>query len=309
MTMFRYRTIGLSIACFLLSLPVLAQPVTDAPARTSVTAASPSEEELLPPELPQPPAALARRVAALTRVAEQTEECYSYQGERNEHTPDPRCDEWYATLMRGGDAAAYAIGEVLNRSNASHGGAVGYVRGNIAAEQRGPRLVQILAATGAAVAPVFLVRYVADTAISEDVFDETSTESLRQLARLAGHDAHPVAPWERGAYRTPEVRRDAARSWIRWWNRHQGSSIAERRTAGTERALADLAHADPAVRFAAMQQLVTVPLHRAIVVDAARTLLADENLPARAVTHIVRWARRHQVPVTPPTSPLMRVAR
>lgn len=54
---------------------------------------------------------------------------------------------------------------------------------------------------------------------------------------------------------------------------------------------------DPSVRFAAMQRLASVPAHRAAVAEAARSLLADENLPARAVTHVTRWARRNRLPL------------
>jgi hypothetical protein len=35
------------------------------------------------------------------------------------------------------------------------------------------------------------------------------------------------------------------------------------------------------------------------VADATRALLADENLPARAATHVTRWARRNRLPLAP----------
>lgn len=307
--MVRYRTAWFSFVFSFVSLSARAQPVVEVSARSAEAApdTTEAEEDLTPPELPQPPAALARRVAALTRIVEQTEGCYSYQGERNEHEPDPRCGQWYAALLRGGDAAAYAIGEVLNRPPSAH--SVGYVHNNAGSEQRGPRLVQILAATGSSVGPAFLLRYVVDEVDSEAGFDETSMESLRQLARLANYDAHPVAPWEQEAYRTPEVRREAARRWIRWWQRHQGSPVAQWRSEGVERAVADLAHADPAVRFAAIQRLITEPAHRATALEATRALLADDALPARAAAHVVRWARRHRIPIVPRPSSVARVAR
>jgi hypothetical protein len=48
-----------------------------------------------------------------------------------------------------------------------------------------------------------------------------------------------------------------------------------------------------------MQRLVGLPAHRAAVADATRALLADENLPARAATHVTRWARRNRLPLAP----------
>ncbi|MFO0608211.1 MAG: hypothetical protein U0324_33910 [Polyangiales bacterium] len=298
----RYRTIALALALSLCPPAALAQVVTAVPVRAPDPApAAPEPDELTAPELPTPPAALARRVAALTRVVEQTEECYSYHGERIEHSPDARCAGWYASLARGGDAAAYAIGEVLNRPAVEE--SVGRVRATMGNDQRGPRLVQVLAATRSPVAAPFLLRYVADGAGAEGGFDEAAEESLRQLARLAGYDAHPVAPWESSVYDQPEPRQEAARRWLRWWRSQRDVPPAERLAAGAERAVADLTHADPAVRFAAMQRLVSAPAHRAAVAEAARALLADENLPARAVTHVTRWARRNRLPLAPAAAP------
>ena len=294
--MVRPRTIALALALTAAAPLAAAQVVTDAPARApDPTPAAPESDEVEAPALPEPPAALASRVAALTRVAERTEECYAYHGERVEHQPDPRCGQWYAALLRGGDAAAYAIGEVLNRPAVEE--AAGRVRGNMGSDQRGPRLVQVLVATRSRVAAPFLVRLLADDAAGDGGFDETDVEALRQLPRVAGYDAHPVAPWERGVFEQPEARREAARRWNRWWRSHQDEAPAQRAAAGESLAVADLTHADPAVRFAAMQRLVGVPAHRAAVADATRALLADDNLPARAATHVTRWARRNRLPL------------
>jgi len=60
-------------------------------------------------------------VAALTRLVERTVDCYAGPFERVEHQPAPRCGRWYAALLRGGDAAAYAIGEVRNRPGSAWG--------------------------------------------------------------------------------------------------------------------------------------------------------------------------------------------
>ena len=134
-------------------------------------------------------------------------------------------------------------------------------------------------------------------------FWDLDAEVLRQLVRLAGDDPTPVAPWERDAMRFADARRRVVSSWIRWWRSHAGDTPAQRAAAGESLAVADLTHADPAVRFAAMQRLVSVPARRAAVADATRALLADDNLPARAATHIARWARRNRLPLPPSAAP------
>lgn len=299
--MVRTRTFCLALALTAAAPFASAQVVTDTPARAPDPTPAPESDALEAPALPEPPPALRARVAALTRVAERTEECYSYHGERVEHQPDPRCAQWYGALVRGGEAAAYAIGEVLNRPNIEDSTA--RVHGNMGSEQRGPRLVQILVATRSRAAPAFLLSYLAVDAVSEDGFDTTDEEVLRQLPRVAGYDAHPVAPWERGVFDQPEARREVARHWLRWWRSHQDEAPAERAASGESLAVADLTHPDPAVRFAAMQRLVAVPARRAAVADATRALLADDNLPARAATHITRWARRNRLPLPPSAAP------
>jgi len=300
--MVRTRTFCLALA---LAAPIAsAQVVTDTPARAP---AAPESDALEAPALPEAPAALRARVAALTRVVERTEECYAYHGERVEHSPDPRCAQWYGALMRGGEAAAYAIGEVLNRPNTED--TTARIHGNMGSDQRGPRLVQILAATRSRAAAPFLLRYLAADAVSENDFDTTDEEVLRQLPRVAGYDAHPIAPWERNVFDQPEARREVARRWLRWWRSHQDEAPAQRAAAGESLAVADLTHADPAVRFAAMQRLVTVPAHRAVVADATRALLADDDLPARAATHITRWARRDRLPLPPSAAAPTTLAR
>jgi hypothetical protein len=295
--MVRIRTFCLALALTVVAPVVSAQVVTDTPGRAPDAPSAPEADELTIARLPEAPASLQGRVAALTRIVERTEECYAYHGERVEHSPDPRCAQWYAALTRGGEAAAYAIGEVLNRPNADE--SVARVHGNMGSEQRGPRLVQILMATRSNVVAPFLLAYLANDVDADGGFDDTDAEVLRQLPRLAGYDAHPVAPWESGVFAQTEARREVTRRWIRWWRSHQDETPAQRVASGESRAVADLTHADPAVRFAAMQRLVGLPAHRAAVADATRALLADENLPARAATHVTRWARRNRLPLAP----------
>ena len=168
--MFRIRTIFLALA--LAPGAALAQPVIAAERRPEPPA-GPAAEALPAVEVPDPPAALRERVAALGAVVAQTAACYTSEEERAEHAADPRCGRWYASLLRGGDAAAYAIGEALVPPRVD--GPERLMPLSAWTYQRGPRLAQVLAGTGSPLAPLFLVRYVAAAAAGEG-FDEPARE-------------------------------------------------------------------------------------------------------------------------------------
>ena len=210
--------VSLLFAALALAPGLGAQPVREAPARAP--AAEPGAEDLIAPPLPIRPRELEARVAALTRIAEQTGECYTDHGERAEHLASRSCGRWYAALVRGGTAAAFAVGEVLilPAIQGNYGTRVRFSSGEV---QRGPRLVQVLAATGSLEAASFMLRYLADTVRdSPEDFSAVDAEILRQLPQLTGYDVAPVGSWETGR-ETREARREVTSRWIRWLNDHQ----------------------------------------------------------------------------------------
>lgn len=277
-----------------------AQVVAEHPARTVAPPAAPLRVEdadsLEAPPAPEVPDDLRDRVASMARVVEDTAECFTYHGERVEHIADRRCGSWYATLQRGGPAAAHAIGRALTATRAGTPGDDGFE----GEEQRGPRLVQVLAATGAPEAVPYLLRHLASAAQRHRSLWDTDREVLRQLARLAGDDPAPVAPWESDPYSGTESRRHSAAAWLRWWREHEHDTPAQRAAAGEARALSDLSADDPARRYAAMVRLANHPAHRPVVTASLRELLGRSDLPARASVYLRRWAQRARIPVTAP---------
>ena len=293
MKMVRIRTIALTFAlASSVAATASAQIVTEssapAPLAAPVTAPAPAaEDELSGPEIPPVPEGLRDRVAELGRTVNETAECYTFRGERSEHIADSRCGTWYATLVRGGPASAHAIGSALVRpASDPHS-----VRDSDGEYQRGPRLVQVMFSASVADALPYALRVLSDDARREG-FSETDREILRQLARATGDDVNPVAPWESEVWSSEVARSHASTAWLRWWRSHQGETRAQWTAAAETRAIADLSHADPAVRFSAMQRLASVPAHRPAVTTALRELLASPELPARAAVHIRRWAQR-----------------
>ncbi len=305
--MVRIRTIASALAlCAATIAPAArAQTVAEhdnrAPAEPAVPAApvAPTEPgEFDAPPIPAVPEALQARVAELARIVDSTEECFTYRGERSEHIADANCGRWYASLQRGGSAAAHAIGIALMRPE----GAEHNLMGADGSEQRGPRLMQVLVATRAPEAVPYMLNHLADAARRDAPFWDLDAEVLRQLVRLAGDDPTPVAPWERDAMRFADARRRVVSSWIRWWRSHAGDTPAQRAAAGESHALADLNAEDPAVRFAAIQRLATSPVHGPAAAAALRDLLARRELPARAAVYIRRWAQRTHVSLAAPVT-------
>lgn len=301
--MVRIRTISAALALCAATIAPAARAQTVAehnnPAPTEAPAAPAAEPGVLDaPPLPAVPDALAARVQAMARIVQETTECFTDHGERSEHIADPRCGSWYASLQRGGSAAAHAIGQALVRPAR----AVHSVEDGSSEFERGPRLVQVLAATGAPEAVPYMLQHLAASTRANRSFSPIDEEILRQLARLSGDDPMPIAPWERGAYAGDDVRRRATAAWIRWWRDHGADTPAQRSAAALSRAQADLMAEDPAVRFAAIQRLAAVPAQRAAAASALRDLLSRRDLPARAAVYVRRWARRARMPVTAPAT-------
>jgi hypothetical protein len=119
------------------------------------------------------------------------------------------------------------------------------------------------------------------------------------LGRLTGYDLTPNVPWEPTQYAHNAAQAAAVHTWLRWWRDHQGETPAAWRAHGEQRALGDLTHDDPAVRFAAMQRLVSVAAHRGAVQAALDDVLRRDDLPARARVAMRRWAARAHLSLPP----------
>ena len=301
--MVRIRTIAAAIAlCVATIAPAVnAQTVAEhqnpsAPSAPAAPVAEPGELDA--PPLPAVPDALASRVRDMADIVNETEECFTERGERSEHIADPRCGRWYASLQRGGVAAAHAIGQALVRpSGEEHS-----IDGGSSEYERGPRLVQVLAATGAPVAVPYMLQHLTASARANRAFPPADEEILRQLVRLSGDDPVPVAPWERGAYAGDDARRRVAAAWVRWWRDHGDDTPAQRAATALSHAQANLTAEDPAVRFAAIQHLASVPAQRAAAASALRDLLSRPDLPARAAVYVRRWARRAHLAIPAPAT-------
>ncbi len=269
------RTVTLSLAL------ALATRITHA---QSVSETATADEALPEPNVPLPSAAVASRMAPFRDAVARSCDCFASYRPYAVDDEGPDCTGPYTTLARGGDAAAYVIGRALNTS-----------RPNNVDERWAPWLVRALVATGSPLAAPMLLQYLAEAAGKGRALDPAAAAALAALPRLTGDDAYPVAPWEHGVYEMPGVYREAVRRWLQGWISAREVTPAQHLAQSAERARRDLSHPDPSVRFAAMERLVSVPAHRAAVQSALRALLADENLPAEAVSHVTRWAREHHL--------------
>lgn len=291
-------TMAATLALCAASIAPAARAQTVAERAPSAPVAEPAEraaepDELDPPVVPEASEELRARVATLAGVVAQTEECFTNTSVRALHMADARCGSWYATLLRGGSASARAIGALLERAGGTRENPLPLGEGE---DQRGPRLVQVLVATGAPEAAPYMLRLLSDARRKHERVTDTEHEVLRQLPRVTGDDPMPVAPWERGALGDDEVALRVTVAWLRWWRAHEADTPAQRAAAAESHALADLASDDGAVRFSAIQRLASAPAHRAEAAAALRDLLARRDLPARASVYIRRWALRARMP-------------
>lgn len=287
----KVRTLALSLALTAMTPFARAQIVAETPSPTAP--APPAAVVATVPEAPVVPPALAARVTALARVADDTVECFTERGERTEHIADRRCGQWYAQLARGGPATAHAIGSIMERPPSEPNP----LRDGEGEYRTGPRLVQLLATTRAPEAIPYMLRYLAGAARHRHDWSESSNEMFRQLARLAGEDAAPLAPWRPDDAALVSVMEHRVEAWLAWWAAHRDEAPAERAAAADARAVAALASDDVAVRFAAIQRLAANPAQRPAVEASLRGLMARADLPAPAAVYIRRWAQRARLPI------------
>jgi len=303
------KTLALASALVLAAASASAQPVVDralrAPSAELAPAPVPAAEAALAlPDLPAVPPELAARVTSLRAVVDETRECFTFHGERDEHIADRRCPGWFAALNRGGAAAAHAIGAALEQD--FRGAEVDYENVGNGAWLVRPRILRLLTANGGPVATTYLVRYVARAlAVEHGLESETSRAAFATLASLAGEDLTRVAPWEDSEVYSARGRMTAAvQRWLRWHRDVAALPRAQQLALAAQRQAEALASADQAERWAAIQRAAAVPARRASAVTALRGLLAHPELTAQGRSYLLRWARRQGMQVAAPRAAL-----
>jgi len=297
------KTFVFASALLLAGSPALAQPVVDRALRAPSleAAAAPAAEAPLPvPDLPAVPPAIAARVTSLRAVVDESRECFTYRGERDEHIADRRCPGWFASLQRGGEAGAHAIGASLDADFRGH--EIDFENVGNGAWLVRPRIMRLMAASGGATAATYLVRYVGRAlSVEHGLNTETARAAFDTLAAIAGEDLTRVAPWEDTlAYEDRERMTAAVQRWLRWRRDVSTLPTAEQSALAARHNAEALASSDPAQRLGAIQRMVTVPAQRAAAVASLRELVASPGLSAEGRSYVVRWARRQRIPVTVP---------
>jgi len=297
------KTFVFASALLLAGSPALAQPVVDRALRAPSleAAAAPAAEAPLPvPDLPAVPPAIAARVTSLRAVVDESRECFTYRGERDEHIADRRCPGWFASLQRGGEAGAHAIGASLDADFRGH--EIDFENVGNGAWLVRPRIMRLMAASGGATAATYLVRYVGRAlSVDHGLNTETARAAFDTLAAIAGEDLTRVAPWEDTlAYEDRERMTAAVQRWLRWRRDVSTLPTAEQSAIAARHNAEALASSDPAQRLGAIQRMVTVPAQRAAAVASLRELVASPGLSAEGRSYVVRWARRQRIPVTVP---------
>ncbi|TAK18426.1 MAG: hypothetical protein EPO40_37235 [Myxococcaceae bacterium] len=297
------KTFLFASALLLAGSPAFAQPVVDRALRAPSleAAAAPAAEAPLPvPDLPAVPPAIAARVTSLRAVVDESRECFTYRGERDEHIADRRCPGWFASLQRGGEAGAHAIGASLDADFRGH--EIDFENVGNGAWLVRPRIMRLMAASGGATAATYLVRYVGRAlSVDHGLNTESARAAFDTLAAMAGEDLTRVAPWEDTlAYEDRERMTAAVQRWLRWRRDVSTLPTAEQSAIAARHNAEALASSDPAQRLGAIQRMVTVPAQRAAAVASLRELVASPGLSAEGRSYVVRWARRQRIPVTVP---------
>jgi len=288
-----------ALPLFLVALCVPAGAAFAQGAPPATAAVSVEADTLEPPPLPVVPPAMRASVDALGETVSNTNECYTVDGERVSHTADPNCPQWYARLARSGLAGVYAIGAAFRpvQPDAAEPPRED-IRASEGADEQGPRLVQIMARTGRPEAVPFLLSYLVRTATVDNAYvTQTDTAALAALRTLTGTDPAPTAPWEddNAHLNARPARRALMQRWMRWYNTHQGMTVAQWRAEGAELARRILFSDDILERYGAIVRLAPSPTDRVAVTTALQALLAREDLPAAARVHLHRFARRQRI--------------
>ncbi len=275
----RIRTVT-CIALLLATTPALAQTPPESGA--TQTRAS-GDHSVLLPEVPE---RLARRVAALERLANRTLVCGEADDREGEFNDD-RCYDWYDRLDSGGVASAHAIGRVLlSRMDPNVGG-----EGPLGPEEQ--HLVYSLAYQRRSEAVAYLVALLG-LADSDSPRHRSMAEAVvLVLPTLTENDVAPIAPWESAATVVAlDLRRaEIYAAWCAWQVEHAGETPRAWRAAGIEAARTHSEDTDPTVRFAAISRLAETS-HRREARDALLVMLRDAELDASVRTYVSRYGRR-----------------
>ena len=296
------------LALCLASAPAAAQPVVD---RVLRAPAAPPEspthagETLLAPPPPEVPAALAARVARMENLVEETNECFTFHGERDSHIADARCPAWLGTLAHGGTVSAHAIGRMLLADFRNGPNDVDYTVAGPGPSWTRPRLTRLLRDTDPSLAVTYLTRYLVLALETPSMLgDDTPRAALDTLADLSGEDLTAVAPWEpeMDVYRDRTRMNAVVQRWLAWARDVEPLPRDERRALAVAHNLAALRSDDAIVRFAALRRLGSDPAQRPAVLASLREILAVPTLDARARVEMQRWARRQRLAVSPARS-------
>lgn len=291
------KTLVFACALALAASTASAQPVVDRALRAPSPELAPVAEAALPvPELPAVPPALAARVTSLRAVVGETRECFTFHGERDEHIADRRCPGWFASLHRGGEASAHAIGASLDED--FRGQEIDFENVGNGAWLVRPRIMRLIAASGGATAATYLVRYVGRAlSVDHGLETETARAAFDTLAAMAGEDLTRVAPWEdtSEAYGDRARMTAAVQRWLRWHRDVSSLPRAEQSALAARHNAEALGSSDPAERWSAIER--SVAGQRAAASAALRELVASPGLSAEGRSYVVRWARRQRIPV------------
>jgi hypothetical protein len=298
------KTLVFACALALAASTASAQPVVDRALRAPSPELAPAAEAALPvPELPAVPPALAARVTSLRAVVGETRECFTFHGERDEHIADRRCPAWFASLHRGGEASAHAIGASLDED--FRGQEIDFENVGNGAWLVRPRIMRLMAASGGATAATYLVRYVGRAlSVDHGLETESARAAFDTLAAMAGEDLTRVAPWEdtSEAYGDRARMTAAVQRWLRWHRDVSSLPRAEQSALAARHNAEALGSSDPAERWSAIER--SVAGQRASASVALRELVASPGLSAEGRSYVVRWARRQRIPVAAPRASL-----
>lgn len=245
-------------------------------------------------ELPALPTVTGRQaavVAHVERVARRTLSCTMVEGERGgEEYANPDCWDWYDGLAQASRVGALGVGRVLLAELARDDAASPEV---LPAGQA--RLIQLLGDSGAPRAVVYLTHALHYARGSEPRHVQLAVEVLDALGRLAGQDVTPLPAWQspHEALAEPAARAELAGRWTDWYAAHEDQRRRQWREEGVSRARAQLAAADPVVRFAAIRRLDERGRAHFALRDALSAMIQDASLSPEAKRYVSRYATRH----------------
>ncbi len=220
------------------------------------------------PELPETPAGLQKKVAAMRKqVAKVSSHCED-TGERNPGEWDERCPSWLARIKKGGEAADWAIySEILGE-----GGEPNLLW---TASNTRDSLFDGLIARGSKTSVIALVRAVHRVAESGE--EGALDHYLTVLGQITGNEPVPnrlSLPLDQGGLEK------IAAGWMTWWAENGTRSVAEWRAAGLAIAKERASSESWGERWAAAERLVEADGDKALARKVVTGALESAALAA-----------------------------